>query len=261
MKETFYFQHDFNARNDPKLQSLLMEKGVAGIGVYWCIIEQLYEQGGVLSLAQCKSIAFALHIESKDVESVIKDFDLFQNDGENFWSESVNSRLSRRKEISEKRKSAAISSWKSRGQMQMQSNCNENSDTCNAIKEKERKEKYILISDKSDNADSHEKVNFDEIVSMYHRICISFPRIMKLTDERKKKIKSRIEEMKGDMAVLETVFTKMQNSDFMRNGSWASFDWIFKNPQNWMKVYEGNYDNKPAQGKKQTQVNDIWPTQ
>ena len=238
-----------------------MEKGVAGIGVYWCIIEQLYEQGGVLSLAQCKSIAFALHIESKDVESVIKDFDLFQNDGENFWSESVNSRLSRRKEISEKRKSAAISSWKSRGQMQMQSNCNENSDTCNAIKEKERKEKDILISDKSDNADSHEKVNFDEIVSMYHRICISFPRIMKLTDERKKKIKSRIEEMKGDMAVLETVFTKMQNSDFMRNGSWASFDWIFKNQQNWMKVYEGNYDNKPAQGKKQTQVNDIWPTQ
>ena len=188
MKETFYFQHDFNARNDPKLQSLLMEKGVAGIGVYWCIIEQLYEQGGVLSLAQCKSIAFAMHIESKDVESVIKDFNLFQNDGENFWSESVNSRLSRRKEISEKRKSAAISSWKSRGQMQMQSNCNENSDTCNAIKEKERKEKDILISDKSDNADSHEKVNFDEIVSMYHRICISFPRIMKLTDERKKKI-------------------------------------------------------------------------
>lgn len=75
MKETFYFQHDFNARNDPKLQSLLMERGVAGIGIYWCIVELLYEQGGVLPLKQCKSIAFALHVECSDVESVIKEFD------------------------------------------------------------------------------------------------------------------------------------------------------------------------------------------
>ena len=59
MKDTFYFQHDYNARNDPKLQDVLIDLGVEGIGVFWCIIEQLYEQGGKLPLRSCKSIAFA----------------------------------------------------------------------------------------------------------------------------------------------------------------------------------------------------------
>lgn len=48
MKEIFYFQHDYNARNNPKLQNVLMEHGCAGIGVFWCIVEQLHEQDGIL---------------------------------------------------------------------------------------------------------------------------------------------------------------------------------------------------------------------
>ena len=271
MKETFYFQHDFNARNDPKLQSLLMEKGVAGIGVYWCIIEQLYEQGGVLSLAQCKSIAFALHIESKDVESVIRDFDLFQNDGENFWSESVNSCLSRRKEISEKRKSAAISSWKSRGQMQMQSNYNGNLDTCNAIKENKIKENInIITSDKSEVSGSTEpasgkndEIDYQKIVNLYHELCPSFPRIIKISEARKAKMRIRFaDEMKRDWNLLTSIFRAMESSKFLRgdnrNGWKATFDWIFENSKNWVKVAEGNYDERLVQKQK---VNDIWPAQ
>lgn len=80
MKE--YFSHDYNARNDPKLQEVLFEHGVAGLGIFWAIIETLYEQGGELPLSACKSIAFALHEECNIVESVVHDFNLFQNDGE-----------------------------------------------------------------------------------------------------------------------------------------------------------------------------------
>ena len=58
MKDSYYFQHDYNARNDPKLQDVLIELGVEGIGIYWCIIEQLYEQGG-----RCRCVtAKALHL-------------------------------------------------------------------------------------------------------------------------------------------------------------------------------------------------------
>ena len=32
MKEVYYFQHDYNARNDPKLQDVLIDLGVEGIG-------------------------------------------------------------------------------------------------------------------------------------------------------------------------------------------------------------------------------------
>ena len=52
MKDTFYFQHDYNARTDPKLQDVLIEHGAAGLGVFWCVVEQLYEQGVRLYLLQ-----------------------------------------------------------------------------------------------------------------------------------------------------------------------------------------------------------------
>jgi len=111
MKNTFFFSHDFGARNDPKLQNLMMEHGCEGIGVYWCIVEQMYEQGGSLPLSNCKSIAFALHVECSVVESVVNDYALFENDGEIFWSESVKSRLDKRDEISEKRREAGKKGW------------------------------------------------------------------------------------------------------------------------------------------------------
>lgn len=119
MKE--YFSHDYNARNDPKLQEVLFEHGVAGLGVFWVLIENLYEQGGELPLTACKSIAFALHTESNIVESVVRDFNLFQNDGEKFWSNSVNARINKRNDITEKRKQAAVISWLSRREKQIQS--------------------------------------------------------------------------------------------------------------------------------------------
>lgn len=140
MKEVYYFQHDYNARNDPKLQDVLIEHGAAGIGVFWCIVEQLYEQDGFLPLKSCKSIAFALHVESKVVESVVQDFDLFHNDGEKFWSNSVNARLEKRKNISESRKLAAIKRWQSMQNQQMQ--CKTNANAMQDIsKEKKSKEK------------------------------------------------------------------------------------------------------------------------
>lgn len=140
MKEVYYFQHDYNARNDPKLQDVLIEHGAAGFGVFWCIVEQLYEQDGFLPLKSCKSIAFALHVESKIVESVVQDFDLFQNDGEKFWSKSVNARLEKRKTISESRKLAAIKRWQSMQNQQTQ--CKTDANAMQDIsKEKKSKEK------------------------------------------------------------------------------------------------------------------------
>lgn len=147
MKDSFYFQHDYNARNDPKLQDVLIQHGVAGIGIYWCIIEQMYEQGGKLPFKTCKNIAFALHVNCKVVESVVNNFDLFQNDDTFFWSNSVHARLNRRKEISERRKKAAVSRWKSKDMQQEQCNSNANAQQmqCN-VYPKERKEKKRKVS-------------------------------------------------------------------------------------------------------------------
>ncbi|OCW94290.1 hypothetical protein A9168_07510 [Macellibacteroides sp. HH-ZS] len=107
-------------------------------------------------------------------------------------------------------------------------------------------------------------VDFNVVVAMYHAECPSFPRIVKVSEARKAKIRIRLEEMKGDFDVIKKVFQKLEASKFCRgdnkNGWKASFDWIFENEKNWVKVYEGNYDNKTRNnvpGRNES-VNDIW---
>lgn len=148
MKDTFFFSHDYNARSDPKMQKVLMKHGCAGIGAYWCIVEQLYEQGGALPIPDCEIIAFTLRMDEKVIQSIVMDSDLFKNDGVNFWSESVNRRLNKRSEIAEKRKKAAFERWNKpqNDAKKQESNANamqvhENSMQDYANKEKERKGK------------------------------------------------------------------------------------------------------------------------
>ncbi len=44
MKETYYFPHDSNATQDPKMMILLAECGLEGVGMYWILIEILHQQ-------------------------------------------------------------------------------------------------------------------------------------------------------------------------------------------------------------------------
>ena len=51
--------------------------------------------------------------------------------------------------------------------------------------------------------------------------------------------------------MIHTIFEKMQASKFMRGDNkrgWkAYFDWIFENGKNWVKILEGNYDNRDSE--------------
>ena len=257
-KDVYYFQHDYNARNDPKIIKLMMVHGVAGVGIFWCIVEQLYQNGGKLPMEQLESIAFALHTDCKCIASVVQDFGLFQNDGESFWSESINTRLNKSKEVTEARKKAANARWKNANAMQVQcksdalNNKSINNNSCIKIQESEK--------------DFSPKVDFAKIIDLYHSICKSYPRILKLSDDRKRKVEIRfLDEMKGDFALLETVFKKMEASKFLRGDNprgWkATFDWLFTNAKNWVKVAEGNYDNrdeKPMKGVINKDCNEEW---
>jgi|LakMenE01Jun11ns_1017448.scaffolds.fasta_scaffold9954161_6 hypothetical protein len=48
-KESFYFRHDYNARNDDKVLELRSKFGAEGYGVFWMIVETMAENedGGV----------------------------------------------------------------------------------------------------------------------------------------------------------------------------------------------------------------------
>lgn len=155
MKKTYYFQHDYNARNDPKLQAVMIKYGLAGIGAFWCIVEMLYEQDGTLPITSISSIAYTLHADEEMLKNIVCKMDLFECNKKFFWSRSVRKRLGIINEISEIRRKAAEKRWKSSKksdakvmQMQCKSNAKaQNNDAnamqteckCNAIKEKEIK--------------------------------------------------------------------------------------------------------------------------
>lgn len=99
-----------------------------------------------------------------------------------------------------------------------------------------------------------EKLPFKEIKEMWNETCPGFPKLFTISEVRKNKMRIRIAEMGGvekALPLLKQIFTKMQQSNFLKGDNkrgWkASFDWLFENDKNWVKVYEGNYDNKPEQ--------------
>lgn len=138
MKE--YFSHDYNARNDPELVNILMKKKLSGIGLFWCIVEMLYESNGYIMLSECERIAFELRIDKDEINDLISNENLFKTDKKRFWSESVLKRLALRNEKSEKAKRSATIRWNNANALQTQSESN-------AIKVNKRKVNKIKLKE------------------------------------------------------------------------------------------------------------------
>lgn len=109
-------------------------------------------------------------------------------------------------------------------------------------------------------------ISAQRIIDLWNGTCPGLPKLVSLSDKRKNKIRLRIEEMGGGeegFEVLAEVCRKMQASKFLRGDSkrgWkATFDWLIDNSNNWVKVIEGQYDDRtPQGGVSHNNVNDIW---
>ena len=111
MESTFYFPHDYNARNDAKIKRLIRTHGWQGYGIFWSLIEDLYQNNNKLE-SDFEQLSYDLRTDAKVIQSVITDFDLFIiNDGF-FSSSSIERRLSHRIDKSLKAKENADKRWK-----------------------------------------------------------------------------------------------------------------------------------------------------
>ena len=110
MKESFYFSHDYNSRQDVKIKSLLRKHGIVAYGIFWAIIEDLYLNGNKLP-KDYELIAYDIRCDVNLVKSIINDFELFVIDGETFSSESIERRLIDRGKKSETAKNNALKRW------------------------------------------------------------------------------------------------------------------------------------------------------
>lgn len=146
-----YFSHDYNARNDLNMKKLFMGEGLAGIGLYWCIVEMLYEKGGYIELDYIPIIAFDLRTTDEMVNNVINKYGLFSCNETHFYSDGVLKRLNMRAEKSEKARKSIEARWK-------KAKANNADDTdeirpyneSNTIKEKERKENENKVNKNTD---------------------------------------------------------------------------------------------------------------
>lgn len=106
-----------------------------------------------------------------------------------------------------------------------------------------------LSKDKTDNmstaVDSRNAFDYQGVVDLFNSVCVSLPKVQKLSDKRRKLIVNA-GKLLGEMS-FEGFFNLVESSDFLtgRNGKWSGcgFDWIL-NPANLTKIIEGNYLNK-----------------
>jgi hypothetical protein len=162
-KDTFYFSHDYNSRNDEKIKFLIRKHGITGYGLFWAIIEDLYNNANALR-TDYEGIAYDYRLDSEFVKSVIKDFDLFVFDGDTFGSLSVQKRLDERDSKSVKARESASKRWTNANAMQSQ--CEGN-----AIKERKVKE----IKEKKVNKGKEIVFPFDsEVFKKYWSLWLEF---------------------------------------------------------------------------------------
>lgn len=117
-------------------------------------------------------------------------------------------------------------------------------------------ENSIVENSIEKNKKTNETIPFQKIVDIYNSTCIKLPKVVRLTDNRKKAIKARYIEYEKDISIFETLFKKVNESDFLQgiNGKWkANFDWLL-NQQNMVKVLEDRYINKHNQKNKESEL-------
>jgi len=114
-KETFYFSHDYNARNDEKILELRAEFGPEGYGIFWMIVETMAENencGIKESLLGGLSLGFGVaKYRLNDIIKKCVELNLFyQSDGYFFSNRLLSHKLHRQK-LSESGKKGADLRW------------------------------------------------------------------------------------------------------------------------------------------------------
>lgn len=108
-------------------------------------------------------------------------------------------------------------------------------------------------------AEERNKVPYEKIKDLFHGICVSYPKVIKLSDNRKKTIAARYKEYNNDIKIFEDLFNKAEKSDFLKGknkkGWKANFDWLL-NQANMIKVLEDTYKNQEVINERSTNQHD-----
>lgn len=105
---TYYFDHDYNAQNDPKVEKMIFsfdskgEDGNSAYGVFWRIIEKLAQEPMHKLKTEYEILAYYFRKKVEFIKSVVEDFGLFVIHQGWFWSQRLNDHFEKRKILAER---------------------------------------------------------------------------------------------------------------------------------------------------------------
>lgn len=149
-KESYYFTHDSNARNDEKLLAVRMKFKWEGYGLFWAIVEKMRDASDYILSKDYNLIAYDLRSDSSTIKAIVEDFGLFDftDCGKGFYSKRLKNNMEFKEAKSQIARDKANKRW-SKKETECNSNTTAMQQQCNsnAIKEKESKVKESKVKD------------------------------------------------------------------------------------------------------------------
>lgn len=106
----------------------------------------------------------------------------------------------------------------------------------------------IEVKDEIEISNKNPKIEFQKIVDIFNSVCRNLPTVQKLTTARESAINARINDY--GLSKIGEVFQLVSSNEFLNGNNdrgWkADFDWIM-NPNNFIKILEGKYQNNGKQ--------------
>jgi hypothetical protein len=116
MKDSLYFAHDLNARNDLKIIRLRTKYGAEGYGIFWMLIEILAENGAKIEFEDIPCIASLIGVKEELLKEIITfclsdKIALFCQQNGHFFNKRIIAHEERRKSFIESGRQGARKRW------------------------------------------------------------------------------------------------------------------------------------------------------
>lgn len=281
-----YFPHDADMRNDIKIKALRRRFSLTGYAV-WCFILESMTASDRLQLdfseINRELLAADFDITEQELTDIVEyccRLNLFQRseDGGTLMCATLDRRIGdtilQKIAKSEARREAGRLGGLRSAETRRQKALSDDTDTegnseatakQNDVLLQNASSKTNLRKEKSRKEEKKEKENmvypYDAIIASWNAICSSLPKVRQLNNNRRSKMKSRLNEWGSNpdemTAKATEIFSRVAASAFLcgeNNHNWtATFDWVFENATNWVKVIEGNYDTNRGSNRQRTQ--------
>jgi hypothetical protein len=272
-----YYNVDTDRYQDIRIKRLKKDFGCTGIAVYDYILSEVYRDKGCFSEwdeSRAFDVAEYFGLKESTVEEIVKYCGVVGLFEKGLLSRGIVTSQSIQKRYLEMCVRAKRNNCKIPDAIKIQEEskiiteetaklpeeCTQNSCSLPQSKVKEskvNKRKKREIREKPEQPvsppSSNVKIDFQRLLETYHSCCPLMPKVKELTTQRKVSIEARNKEH-GKNVIFE-VLKKAGASKFLNGendrGFIAGFDWIFK-PSNFVKILEGNYDNREVKKEKIT---------